>query len=115
VIIQGAKCAQVLVHSHLDGKLRDRSLRLLSKICEAHKIIPSSYILQQERIRVGLVRYYGGFADVSDGEYSGCPVAIKRLKMNEGDYDRIFKVPLINFTQYLCSSAQLSPSGYVGR
>ena len=30
---------------------------------------------------------------MSDGEYSGLHVAIKRLKMNEGDSDRSFEVP----------------------
>ena len=47
---------------------------------------------------------------MSDGEYLGFPVAIKRLKVNEGDSDRSFKVPLDNpthrhhseFTQRLC-------------
>lgn len=71
-------------------------MRLLSKICKAHAIIPNSYIIQQDLIRVGRVRYHGGFADVSDGEYSGQPVAVKRLKMNEGDSDKIFKVPLVD-------------------
>ena len=53
--------------------------------------MPASYILQQELIRVGRVCHHGGFADVSDGEYLGRPVAVKCLKM-EGDSDRIFKV-----------------------
>ena len=91
------------MQSCLGDKLQQRSLLLLSKICKAHSIIPTSYILQQDRIRVGRVYYYGGSADVSHGEYSGFPVAIKRLKMNEGDSDRIFKVPLIGPARYRCS------------
>jgi len=67
-------------------------------------IIPSSYVLRREFIHVGQVYYHGGFADVSDGEYLGCPVAIKRLRMNEGDSDRIFKVSLVNLTRCLCSA-----------
>ena len=55
------------------------------------KIIPASYVLQKELIHIGKVRYHGVFAKVSDGEYLGCAVAIKRLKM-KGDSDRIFKV-----------------------
>jgi len=47
---------------------------------------------------------------VSGGEYLGSPVAIKCLRMNEEDSDRIFKVPSISlahhhhstFTQRLC-------------
>lgn len=92
----------MLTLSCLDEKLRLRGLRLLSKICKAHKIIPASYILQQELTRIGRVHYHGGFADVSDGEYSGLSVAIKSLKMNEGDPDRIFKVPSIYPTHCHC-------------
>ena len=46
-------------------------------------------------IRAGRVYFQGGFADVSKGEYLGCPVAIKRLKMNEGEPDRVFRVRLV--------------------
>jgi len=104
---------QVLGRSSLDEKLRQRSLRLISKICKAHKIIPASYILQREFIRVGRVYYQGGFADVSEGEYFGCPVAIKCLKMNEGESDRVFRVRLVNLAAIVV--AQISLSGYVGR
>ena len=55
--------------------------------------MPTSYILQQELKHTGRVHYYGGFAEVNDGEYLGFPVAIKRLRMNEGDSDGSFKVP----------------------
>lgn len=54
------------------------------------------YILPLELVCVGRVRCGGGFADVSDGEYLGRPVAIKRLRTSEGDYDKAFKVPLVN-------------------
>ena len=72
--------------------------------------MPASYILRQELIRIGRVYYHGGFADVCKGEYLESPVAVKRLRMNGGDYDRIFKVLLINlvdhhysaFSQRLC-------------
>jgi hypothetical protein len=41
---------------------------------------------------VGKVHYFSGFADVSDGEYLGCSVAIKRLRVSEDDSDKVFKV-----------------------
>ena len=103
---------QVLTRSCLDDKLWRRCLLLLSKICKARAIIPSSYLLSAELIRVGRVYYHGGFADVSNGEYLGCPVAIKHLRMNGESSDRVFKVvstallyhhnPLLSFTQGLC-------------
>ncbi|KAF9651759.1 kinase-like protein [Thelephora ganbajun] len=68
-----------------------RGLRLLSKICKAQRIIPASYVLQGRSIRVRRAHGRGGFADVSNGKYLGCPVAIKRLRMHEGDSDRIFR------------------------
>ena len=95
---------------HLDNKLWQRCLRLIRKISKARRIVPSSYILQEDCIRIGDVHYYGGFAVVSDGEYQGCTVAIKHLKTNEVGSDTIFKVSPINlinrkrlaFTQRLC-------------
>jgi len=53
------------------------------------------------------VRYHGGFAVVSNGEYSGRSVAVKRLKMYEEDHKSIFKVPFINLVRYLyhCSAS----------
>ena len=89
--------------SHLDDKLRQRGLRLLSKICKAQGIVPVSYILRQELIRVGTVHCHGGFSDVTNGEYLGFPVAIKRLRMCE-DFDGIFKVSTTNPACYRCST-----------
>ncbi|KAF9645203.1 kinase-like protein [Thelephora ganbajun] len=84
---------QVLTRSRLEDKLRQRGLLLVSKICKACTIIPASYVLRQELIHVGRFHYRGGSADVCNGEYLGFPVAIKRLRINEGDpgFDRIFK------------------------
>ena len=66
--------------------------------------MPTSYILQKKLIRVGRVFYHGGFTEVSSGEYLGSPVAIKRLKINEGDSDSIFKVPPTNPSHHHCST-----------
>ena len=83
--------------SRLDGQHWQRSLRLIRKISKARTIIPTSYTLQAEYIHAGEVRYYGGSADVSEGEYQGHTVAIKHLRM-KGDPDGTFKVSLINLT-----------------
>lgn len=83
------------MHSSLDDKLWQRGLRLLSKICKSQRIVPTSYILQSEFIRVRSVRDRGGFSEVSDGDYLGCTVAIKDLKLNEHDFDRLFRVDLL--------------------
>ena len=82
---------------------------LLSKICKADNIMPVAYLLRGE-IHIGRVCHRSRFADVSKGEYSGSIVAIKRLRMNKEDYERVFKVPPVNslrtrrstFTQKLC-------------
>ena len=86
---------QVLEHSSLDGQPWQRGLRLIRKISKARKMVPSSYLLEAEHIRIGEVRYYGGSADVSDGEYQGRTVAVKHLRMKE-DPDGSFKVSFIN-------------------
>jgi hypothetical protein len=86
---------QSLARLCFDNKLRKRCLRLLSKICKAHRIVPTSYVLQRDLIHVGRVRCYGGSADVSDGEYKGGLVAIKCLKVNEGDLNGVFRVCIL--------------------
>jgi len=50
---------------------------------------------------VGEIHYHSGFANVSNGEYLGRSVAVKRLKVYKGDYENIFKVPSIKFMHYL--------------
>lgn len=101
---------QVLVRSCLDDKFRQRSLLLLSKICKAQSIVPGSYILRRELISIGRVSYRGGFADVCNGEYLRSPVAVKCLRMGEGDPNRIFKVSLTNpmHHRYRCSTLTLA-------
>ena len=89
-------CTQVLARSLLKDKLLQRCLRLLSKICKAHRIMPSSYILQEGLIHVRRVYRDGGSANVWDGEYLGRPVAVKCLKVNESNPDNVFKASLIN-------------------
>jgi len=54
-------------------------------------MLPTSYILQQELIKVGKIRRCGGFADVSEGEYLGRRVAVKHLRFGTEDAF-IFKV-----------------------
>ena len=109
---------QVLARSCLDEKLRQRCLRLISKICKAHGIIPASYLLQREFVRIGKIHCHGGFADVSEGEYFGCLVAIKRLKMNEREPDRVFRVRLFGLVAIVILQTfiyHISPSDYVVR
>lgn len=86
--------------SHLDEKHWRRGLRLIRKVSGAQRIVPSSYVLQEESIHTGKDRCEGGSAVVSDGKYQGAAVAIKRLKMKEGDFDRIFKVFLMTAANY---------------
>jgi hypothetical protein len=86
-------------------------LRLLLKTCKAHNTIPTSYVLQRELVSVGEVRYRGGFGDVSNGEYLGRPVAIKRLRMKEEDSDRSFKVTLTNLIHHCYSPLPAVVSG----
>jgi hypothetical protein len=82
---------QALSLPELDGNLRKQCLHLLYKLCKASELLPASYVLQQEPTRVGNIHSYGGFADVSEGEYLGRRVAIKRLRF--GTTDATFKVP----------------------
>ena len=49
-------------------------------MCKECKMLPTSYTLQQGSLCVGALRSYGGFADISTGDYLGRRVAIKRLR-----------------------------------
>ena len=78
---------------HLDDKLSRRSSRLLYKISKACGTLPTSYFVQPGLTHVGEIGWYGGFADVSKGEYRGRPVAIKHLRIGTKDgFDKVFKV-----------------------
>ena len=84
---------QAITLPELEEKLRKQCLHLLSKICKTCEMLPASYILQQEPMRVDNVRRYGGFADVSEGEYLGRRVAVKYLRFGTKDaFNKIFKV-----------------------
>ena len=93
---------QVITLPELDEKLRTQCLHLLYKICKACEMLPTSYVLQQEFTCISDVHYYGGFADVSEGEYLGCRVAIKHLRIGTKDpSNKIFKVRKFQSTSYL--------------
>jgi len=103
---------QVIALPELDERLRRQCLHLLSKICKACETLPASYILQRELKCVDNIRCYGGFADVSEGEYLGRRVAIKHLRFGTGDaFNGIFKVPNLRptgwpiVTQFACSGS----------
>jgi len=56
-------------------------------------MLPTSYVVRPELIHVGEFLRKGGFADVSRGEHSGRPVAVKQLRIERRDeFGNIFKV-----------------------
>lgn len=63
-------------------------------------MLPTTYFLQEELIRVGNVHCYGGSANIGEGEYLGRRVAIKCLRIGTKDaFDKIFKVLDLRSTQ----------------
>ncbi|KAF9790619.1 kinase-like domain-containing protein [Thelephora terrestris] len=82
---------QALLRSNLDEKHWRRCIRLIRKISKARGIIPSSYIAREEYIHVGNIHYDRGLTELSDGEYQGRTVAIKRLKVDDKDPRKTFK------------------------
>lgn len=84
---------QAVTLPDLDDDLRKQCLHLLYKLCKPHELLPASYVLQQEHIRVGNALRFGGSADVVEGEYLGRRVAIKHLRFGAKDaLNMIFKV-----------------------
>lgn len=70
------------------------------KICKTRSIIPNSCPQGPELVRVGKICCGRGFAVVCDGEYLGCPVAIKYLRTSVEDSDRASKVPPVSLVSY---------------
>jgi len=84
---------QALTLPELDEDLRKQCLHLLYKLCKACELLPATYALREELIRVSNVHCSGGYADVSRGEYLGRHVAIKQLRSwAKDEFDEIFKV-----------------------
>ena len=86
------------MESRIDGEHWQLCLLLLSKMPKAQEIIPTSYRL--EFIRAGSVQRRGGFSKVSYGEYLGHPVATKDLEPNEKNFDKIFRVCLLDLAHF---------------
>jgi hypothetical protein len=99
VTVDGVQ-TQALLRSNLDEKHWRRSVRLIRKISKARGIIPSSYTVQEEYIHAWNIQYDRGFTELSDGEYQGRNVAIKRLKVDHKDPDKTFKVWYINLANH---------------
>ena len=96
---------KVIALPELDQRLRKQCLHLLYKLCKACEMLPASYTIRQELIRVGNIHYCGGFADVSEGEYLERRVAIKHLRFATKDaFNNIFKV----IRQWLSSPPSLT-------
>ena len=106
---------QALELPDLEGDLRKQCLYLLYKLCKTCELLPASYVLQQDHIRVGEVHRYGGFADVGEGEYLGRRVAVKHLRFCTKDAsDKIFKVFRSQPTRCLLVTQSVR-SGFAGK
>lgn len=74
----------------LAPQLRTRCLSTLSKICGCHGLLPKSVQIPLCYNRMDFPLYHGGYAEVWKGEYEGCKVAVKVLKVYQtSDLDRI--------------------------
>ena len=84
---------QALTLLEPDGNLHKQCSHLLYKLCKGCRLLPTTYILQQELVYDGNNPCCGGFAEVSEGEYLGRHAAIKSLRFRPKDaFDEIFKV-----------------------
>lgn len=100
---------QVITLPELDEKLRKQCSHLLYKICTACIMLPTSFLLQQESVSVGRIRYTGGFAEVREGEYLGRRVAIKDLKIKTKEVpSSVFKVLKLNIQRLAVAHFTLS-------
>lgn len=74
----------------LTPRLRRKCLGTLRKTCSRQALLPRSVQIPLCYDRLDNPLYRGGYADVWKGEYRGCPVAVKALRVSStSDFDKI--------------------------
>ena len=72
--------SQVIGKLDISSSASRKCLRELRTICRAEKILPSSYILPPDLLKIELNPFAkGGFGDVYKATYNGSTVCVKRL------------------------------------
>ena len=84
---------QAIDSPQLTESLQKGTLHVLCKLCGLCQLLPTGYVLGDGLIETKLRIGSGGFADVCQGTYGEMRVAIKRLRVDEGDdFTKIYKV-----------------------
>jgi hypothetical protein len=73
---------QALYLPNLPSRLWEKCLSTLCRICGRQALLPRSLQIPLCYDRSGTAMYSGGFADVWEGEYLGCKVAVKVLRVH---------------------------------
>jgi hypothetical protein len=77
-------------------------MRAMPKLCAAHGMLPSSYILTDGLEVIGDKAYkFGGFADIWKGRFEGRNVAIKALRVYATN--NLGKIKKVGYTSALDS------------
>jgi len=84
---------QALDEFDLTSRIRKKCVRMLYKMCARNALFPRSLRIELRDNRDNIVRYRGGFGDVSKHEYQGREVAIKRLRIYDtSDPQKVIRV-----------------------
>jgi hypothetical protein len=79
---QCSSASQILTEPGLHNEQRIRCSVTLQKLCGAFGLLPDSHVISDGlELTNPLPVACGGFADVYQGIYRGCPVAIKTLRL----------------------------------
>ena len=94
---------QVLHLPDLPTRLWGKCLSALCRICSRQAVLPKSLQIPICYNRLGTPLYRGGFADVWKGEYEGCEVAVKVLRVySTSDIAKVTSVSCQGFLK-LCN------------
>jgi hypothetical protein len=86
---------QALADHNLRSSEKQVFLGSLRKLAGAHGRLPDSMVITDkvEFLNSGQCHTSGGFADIKQGRYKGCTVAVKNMRVSElDDFDKIRKV-----------------------
>ena len=90
----------------------------LMGLAAKHARLPDSMVIKDEINFSALSQppKSGGFADIRQGHYKGTTVAVKKLKLGEGDnFDKVRRVSGEKVFAVGCNDAEVAPSNFVRR
>lgn len=83
------KSVQALGRPDPSGKASRKCLLELRSICSSRMVLPSSYILWSQDLKIEALPFaFGGFSDVFKGTFKGSQICVKRIRVYTQDVSK---------------------------